>query len=124
MKIRYLLLLLLAASAQPAFAGQTAAIAENSQNTPAKASGALRAEDLRRVAETMVSEGARSSRANLSQAVEALKAQAKNAPLADKHADQADCKDCPQEGRKHPTHSASEAPTVDCILCIDRPASV
>lgn len=55
-------------------------------------------------------------------AVEARKEQAKRANRRNGRAADDDCPDCPEAARRHVHPTASEAPTIDCTHCIDRPA--
>ena len=56
-------------------------------------------------------------------AIEAQKEQVKRGNHHHDRAADQDCPDCPEAARRHVHPTASEAPKVDCIHCIDRPAS-
>lgn len=108
--IACLVLPLLFAAAQPALA------APPSPASPARAAGDA--------AQTNPASPGRIDNAQLraGYGFEALKDQAKRANRRASQAEGEDCKDCPEAARRHVHPTASEAPRVDCIHCIDRPA--
>ncbi len=106
--IACLALPLLFAAAQPALAAP-----------PSPASPARAARD---AAQTTPASPGRIDNAQLRAAIEALKDQAKRANRRASPAEGEDCTDCPEAARRHVHPTASEAPRVDCIHCIDRPA--
>ena len=124
MKLKYLLFALLAAGAQPSLAAEPASGLGETAIEPAAAVAAVRRQALQRVADALTAEARVKAGVNTQDAVEAIKARIKAMKQPAPSAEQPDCADCPDKGAARHHHSASEAPTADCIHCVDRPASV
>ena len=124
MKLKYLLFALLAASAEPSLAAEPASGLGKTAIEPAAAVAAVRRQALQRVADALTAEASAKASVNTREAAPAIKAQIKAMKQPAPSAEQPDCADCPDKGAARHHHSASEAPTADCIHCVDRPASV
>lgn len=124
MKLKYLLFALLAVGAQPSLAAEPASGLGEITIEPAAAVTAVRRQELQRVADALTAEASSKTGVNTREAVEAIKARIKAMKRPSPHAGQPDCVDCPDKGAARHQLSASEAPTADCIHCVDRSASV
>lgn len=114
---------LLAALAQPALAAERGSADAAPCLERAGLTTSVRTEDLRRIAEAIVLDDARSPRADQRQVLEAMKARVK-ATLESGHSHKpSECMECPDKPANRPSHSASDARKIDCINCTDRPAS-
>lgn len=122
MKLNYLLFALLAAGAQPSLAAEPGAGLTATE--PGAAVAAVRRQELQRVVDALTAEASAKAGVNTREAAPAIKVRIKAMKQPAPSAEQPDCADCPDKGAARHHHSASEAPSADCIHCVDRPASV
>ena len=108
---RYLCLIaaMLAAAATPALA------AEASPSAPTSPAAAQRTADRQ-----AMSEQVRQGLAQLREALEARKREAKQGATAAQHKNEGLCADCPQKDTEAHHHSVSEERKADCPECIER----